>query len=96
MSDLNDDLVLMAIKCKLTDFDIKWALQTTQTDEEFSYSNGVKTATIARELNMKTSDTRKVLREMQCRGLLYSHKGAVTFTWWPVGYLDELKTTLYS
>ncbi len=96
MSDLNDDFVLHAIKESLTDFTINWALKTKQTDKEFSYEWGVCTARIASNLNVKTSEARKKLKDMEKRGLLYSRKDTHTFTWWPIGYLDELKATLYS
>lgn len=89
--------IVEAVKKSIYPSVIDWAVRTSPDyfdDKAFCRTNGAITIDIAKKLGISCSEARPMLNKAVKDGLLVRSdpEPGRKITWWPAGYLRELKT----
>lgn len=86
--------IVQIVKKSQSEHCLRWAKETKMTDDsKFVESNGATTRDIAIEIGCTNLEARLILNKAYRAGLICksSNNSGKYCSWWPVGYLAEIK-----
>lgn len=72
---------------------LEWARNTTEEETRYFPRNGIATYAIAKILDSDCSTVTPLYNKLVKKGLVLKDTSSTMNSWWPVGFLDEIRNS---